>query len=132
MYGQDPIEGLVAEGFALNGLDTVGQRVGLKGNLGFRRLDTERFMKALPLLGRKNKRVKQEAGLDRLDLNRTAGQVIPVNTILKESPDRRKADLVAICVADGSDEAVVVRAQVKMSRIPEMWLEQAKRLSRSW
>jgi len=108
--GNDPMEGLIGEGLALNGLGMLGEGVGLEGTLGFRRLDCDAWLKAVILVGEENREKREKAGLGKLHLARTAGVEIPLNTLLKESSDHRKADLVAVCVADGSDEAVVIRA----------------------
>lgn len=108
--GNDPMKGLVAEGLASNGLGMLGEAMGLEGRLGFRRLDCDAWLQAVMQVGPENQKKREEAGLDRLHLDSIAGREIPLNTVLMESPGPKKADLVAVCVADGSEEAVVIRA----------------------
>lgn len=131
--GNDPMEGLAGEALALNGLRMLGDEVGLEGTLGFRRLDCKVWQESILKVGPKNQAVREAAGLDRLDLAKAAaGGAVPLNTVLKEKPDGRKSDLVAVCVPEGSDEAVVIRVQVKWGREAKRWLEAARVLASSW
>lgn len=128
--GKDPMEGLAAEGLALNGLRMLGDTVGLKGTLAFRKLDSAAWLQTQTKM---LEETPEEATLSALNLDAiTADTEVPINTVLKEMPDQRKADLIAVCVADGSDEAVVIRAQVKMGRGRKKWSQDAAVLEASW
>ena len=46
------------------------------------------------------------------------GTEVALNTVLKEATDMLQSDLIAVRIADESDEAVLMRAQVKLGRHP--------------
>ena len=72
----------------------------------------------------------QAAKLQQLDLRDIAGdKAVPLNTLLKEVPDERKADLIAVCLASGSNRAYVLRVQVKLGASRSRWADEAKRLA---
>ena len=129
-FGKDPLEGLAAQSIASNGMHALGDSVGLKGTLAFRRLNSTGWLLKRT---KTSKDVPEDATLESLNLDSiTSGTAVPINTVVKELPDRRKSDLIAVCVADGSNEAVVIRAQVKMGRIKQKWGDDAKQLVDSW
>lgn len=118
-YGKDIMEGLLAEGLATNGLPVLVD--GLDGTLAFRRIDASAWDRVTSGQD-KHDGDDRMASLEKLDLKRvqeSIGTDIPLNTILKESPDKRKADLIMICHAPGSKRAFVVRIQIKMRKDPE-------------
>lgn len=54
---------------------------------------------------------------------------MPLNTLLKEMPDKRKADLIAVCRADESNRAYVLRVQVKLGQSSSNWVHEAEVLA---
>jgi len=134
---QDPIEGLVAEGFAANGLNSLGismpfSKKLLKGTLAFRRLDTEQWWR-----GKLTKEFGERAKLQNLSLTARMGS-IPLNTLMKETPDNKKADLIALCTPGTNSttsiptEVVVVRIQIKMGKDLVKAKSAATKLVGSW
>ena len=73
---------------------------------------------------------REAAFLRQLDLLGIEGdREVPLNTILKEIPDKLKSDLIAICIASGSRRAFVLRVQVKLGQSRSEWSGDAKQLA---
>jgi len=137
LLSRDLLEGIVAEGLALNGLRMLVKH--LEGTLAFRRVNPAAWKRYNSIIGEKNKEDRRLSTLEPLPVDmllKRENMVVPLNTIFKETPDRaRKCDLIAVCMAPGTTTAYVIRAQVKMTsnRNSESYAaSDAALLAKSW
>lgn len=104
-----------------------------RGDLSFRRVDCDAWLQSV---ARASEYLPKEARLEALDLSSiTADTAVPLNTVLRELPDDRKSDLIAVCTTEDSEyphDATVLRMKAEMGPCLDTWGDDAAVLSASW